>query len=80
MGLKEANSLTAYAEEIRDYLNIELKKLAFKPVEIAFLKALLLGQRQDISFDIYENYKKAGAVHILAISGLHIGILCLVYL
>ena len=75
MGLKEANSLTAYAEEIRDYLNIELKKLAFKPVEIAFLKALLLGQRQDISFDIYENYKKAGAVHILAISGLHIGIL-----
>ena len=74
-GLKKANSLTAYAEEIRDYLNIELKKLAFKPIEIAFLKALLLGQRQDISFDIYENYKKAGVVHILAISGLHIGIL-----
>ena len=75
MGLKKVNSLTAYAEEIRDYLNIELKKLAFKPIEIAFLKALLLGQRQDISFDIYENYKKAGVVHILAISGLHIGIL-----
>ncbi len=37
--------------------------------------ALLLGQRQDLSPDIYQYFQATGTVHILAISGLHIGIL-----
>jgi competence protein ComEC len=37
-----------------------------------------LGQRNDISKETYDDYKNAGAVHILALSGLHIGILILV--
>lgn len=57
----------------------ELDKQSLKPNEIAFLKAIFLGQRQDISFDIYEDYSKAGAIHILAISGLHIGILVMLF-
>ena len=72
------NSITDYAETIREALNKRLEKLPFKAIELAFIKALLLGQRQDISSDVYEAYKKAGAVHILAISGLHIGILLLI--
>ena len=39
------------------------------------MNALLLGQRQDISDELTANYSKAGAVHILAISGLHVGII-----
>ena len=39
------------------------------------MNALLLGQRQDISKELTTNYSKAGAVHILAISGLHVGII-----
>ena len=39
------------------------------------MNALLLGQRQDISKELTANYSKAGAVHILAISGLHVGII-----
>jgi len=72
------NSITGYAETIREALNKRLQKLPFKPIELAFIKALLLGQRQDITADVYEDYAKAGAVHILAISGLHIGILLLI--
>ncbi len=72
------NSITDYAETIREALNKRLQKLPFKPIELAFIKALLLGQRQDIRADVYEDYAKAGAVHILAISGLHIGILLLI--
>ena len=72
------NSITDYAETIREALNKRLQKLPFKPIELAFIKALLLGQRQDITADVYEDYTKAGAVHILAISGLHIGILLLI--
>lgn len=39
------------------------------------IKALLLGQRQDMDKEIKDNYTDAGVVHILAISGLHIAIL-----
>lgn len=39
------------------------------------IKALFLGQRQNIEQETLDNYSKSGAIHILAISGLHIGIL-----
>ncbi|MEO2063165.1 MAG: ComEC/Rec2 family competence protein [Christiangramia sp.] len=55
--------------------NLENKGL--KSQESAILKALLLGERSEISTQLYKNYAAAGAVHILAISGLHIGILLL---
>ena len=71
-------TITAYAETIREALSKRLQQLPFKPIEHAFIKALLLGQRQDITSDVYEAYSKAGAIHILAISGLHIGILLLI--
>ena len=49
----------------------------FKADELAIINALLLGQRQDISDEIYNSYTGAGAIHILAISGLHVGIILL---
>lgn len=42
---------------------------------ISIIKALFLGQRQNIEQETLDNYSKSGAIHILAISGLHIGIL-----
>ena len=71
-------TLIDYTEKIREHLNNQLKQLPFKPIELAFIQALLLGQRQDISSEVYANYAKAGAVHILAISGLHVGIILLI--
>jgi competence protein ComEC len=73
-------TLTGYAELVRETLNKRLQKLAFNPIELAFVKALFLGQRQDITSDIYADYAKAGVVHILAISGLHIGIILMILL
>ena len=71
-------TITGYAQSIRNNLNKRLEILSLKPIERAFVNALFLGQRQDITADVYEAYKKAGAIHILAISGLHIGILLLI--
>ncbi|MGV3460374.1 MAG: ComEC/Rec2 family competence protein [Flavobacterium sp.] len=42
------------------------------------LNALLLGQRQDLEKSINENYINTGVVHILAISGLHFGVLYII--
>tara|TARA_R110002051_G_scaffold70735_1_gene127310 strand:- start:3834 stop:5861 length:2028 start_codon:yes stop_codon:yes gene_type:complete len=52
-----------------------LKKENFGANELAIIQALVLGQRNDISEETYTNYKNAGAIHILAVSGLHIGVL-----
>jgi competence protein ComEC len=41
------------------------------------MNALLLGQRQDLSNELLNKYENAGAIHILAVSGLHVGILLL---
>ena len=40
------------------------------------LKALLAGRREGLDRDIVAAFRTAGASHILALSGLHLGILC----
>ena len=75
---KTSNS-TIYGMAARARVHIikKLQEKNFGTKELGVIQALLLGQRADISEETYDNYKKAGAVHILAVSGLHIGILLL---
>ena len=40
----------------------------------AVLKALIIGDRHEISPALREDFSRAGVSHLLAISGLHIGI------
>lgn len=42
---------------------------------LGVVKALVLGDRSDLTSDIRQNFVQAGAIHILAVSGLHVGIL-----
>ncbi|MHA7942964.1 ComEC/Rec2 family competence protein [Formosa sp. 3Alg 14/1] len=74
----EPSTLSGLAHRINTFVNSKLKTYLFGTDELAVINALLLGQRQDISETLYTNYTKAGAVHILAISGLHVGILLLI--
>jgi competence protein ComEC len=76
----ETNSATTIygaAAATRNKIITKLKKANFGEDELDIIQALLLGQRNDISADTYNDYKNAGAVHILAVSGLHIGVLLL---
>ncbi|PNQ75233.1 competence protein [Hanstruepera neustonica] len=74
--LKTTNpSVLGFANTIRQSIITKLENYNFRPEELAVIKALLLGYRQDISKNLYEDYANAGAIHILAISGLHIGII-----
>jgi len=47
------------------------------PGSAAIVRALILGQRQDIGRDVLLNFQKTGVVHVLAISGLHVGFIVL---
>lgn len=75
--IKKTIRLRLLAHNIRKKIQLSLKKNGFKADELAIINAILLGQRKDISKNLMQNYAKAGAIHILAVSGLHIGILLL---
>lgn len=78
--IKLANNkktLKGYAFIFREKINKALSKHNFSQEELSIINAILLGQRQYISLEVFENYKNAGAIHILAVSGLHIGIVLL---
>lgn len=72
-----ATTIYGAAAALRNKIISKLKKADFGEKELGIIQALLLGQRNDITAETYDDYKNAGAVHILAVSGLHIGILLL---
>jgi len=63
-----------YADRFRTNIISNLKG-TIRPKELAVLNALILGQQQDITSDILKDFQYAGAVHILSVSGLHVGFL-----
>ena len=71
------HTLFGYAALLRENINKHLDNYNFKDSERSIINALLLGQRQDISKEIYDSYTQAGVIHILAVSGLHVGIILL---
>ncbi len=74
----DSKSLKGMAYRFRELCIEKLKEYPFGKDELSVLEAILLGQRNDLSSSTYDNYKDAGAVHILAVSGLHVGIVLLI--
>ncbi|OUS03519.1 competence protein [Flavobacteriales bacterium 33_180_T64] len=73
----QKQTIFGFAERIRNTINEKLSLYHFEPEELVIINALILGQRQDMDRQIYEDYANAGAIHILAVSGLHVGIILL---
>jgi competence protein ComEC len=73
----EKHTVLGYAAKIREYIQNKLKTASFSHDEFAIIEALFLGQRQNVSKDLFQTYSKAGVIHILAVSGLHVGIILL---
>lgn len=71
-------TLFGMAMRFREHIIAKLEQEPFGKDQLGVIQALLLGKRDDISEETYDNYKNAGAVHILAVSGLHVGILLLI--
>ncbi|RAV29751.1 ComEC/Rec2 family competence protein [Sinomicrobium soli] len=69
------NNIYAIAGKLRNDATRLLQKNGFEGDALAVMQALLLGERQDIPDALYNDYAAAGAIHILAVSGLHVGIL-----
>lgn len=70
-------SLWAFFSNFRSKIIQNLEQSQFKKEELNIMIALLLGQQQDISPETLKDYQLAGAVHILSVSGLHVGFILL---
>jgi len=73
-----STSFLGFIAALRLKIQQSLQQYDFSEDELAVMNALLLGQRQEISKELSDNYSKAGAIHILAVSGLHVGIILLI--
>ncbi|MFC1620988.1 ComEC/Rec2 family competence protein [Candidatus Omnitrophota bacterium] len=75
----KSNPILKYTYLLREKLKNQI--LEKMPLESgAFLRAILLGDRSELPKHIQTSFKNSGTVHVLAISGLHIGIIALVFL
>jgi competence protein ComEC len=48
--------------------------------EARFLKGLTIGDRSEISHEVKASFVNAGVMHILAVSGLHVGLITLIFI
>lgn len=68
-------SIKATALKIREILLHQLSKNGVAGDEFSVASALLLGYMGDLSDEITTDYRESGAMHILCVSGLHVGII-----
>ena len=72
---KGKQSINGWANKAKTFTESKIEALDINDTARAFLKAFYLGIRNEIPEDIKTNYKDSGVLHILALSGLHVGIL-----
>ena len=71
---RDGFSLPAFFASMRDSFAAMFYR-NFDEDNAAFLSALLLGDRENLSAETVENFSVSGAAHFLAISGLHLAII-----
>ena len=63
------------ADQYREKITAYYHRLGFSGDELGVLTALTIGEKEELSEEIRETYSVAGASHVLALSGLHVGLL-----
>ncbi|KAB7730083.1 DUF4131 domain-containing protein [Rudanella paleaurantiibacter] len=70
-----ANPVTELATRVNQFADSVFTAQIGSKTEYGIVNAMILGVRDDIDPDLYKSYAAAGAVHVLSVSGLHVGIL-----
>lgn len=70
--------LPRQANLTRKYLEKIFEESLAEPGAAGVLKALVLGEKEDLDPETREIFARAGVMHVLAVSGLHVGIIYLI--
>jgi competence protein ComEC len=70
----QGNEFFAAVYKFRERLMNEIRKFVSTPDELGVAAALLLGYNDFITPDVTRAYAASGALHVLSVSGLHVGV------
>lgn len=69
-----APNLVGFAIELRKSLVVKFQKYLRDPQAASLASTLILGYKSDLSKDVVDAYSKTGTLHVLSVSGMHVGI------
>ena len=76
-GIRKANLLFAFAYRFRQRMMEVMEQCGIDGDELGVGAAILLGYDDSLPAQVRHNYVAAGAMHILCVSGMHVGIIYL---
>ncbi len=76
IGCDQENPIFSALDSFRKKLVIILKNQIPRKSENGFLEALLFGYTEDLDPSLMKSYAYTGVIHIIAISGLHLALIC----
>lgn len=71
---KRISSLWYFGLKAREYVISTLRSSDLTPVSIAVCSALLTGYDDEIDSELMEAFSHSGTLHVLSVSGLHVGL------
>ena len=74
IGHEEDRSLLTIAKRCQYRLHEQYRQMGIEGKELGILSALTLGYRENLDKDVQRSFSVSGAMHVLAVSGLHTGI------
>lgn len=75
-GMPERIGYRAYTARVRKRLVDKYREWGMDGEVLSVISAVTLGYKRDIDGELREKYSASGASHVLAVSGLHVGIMC----
>jgi competence protein ComEC len=73
----DANPIFGFSYRFRDVLLASLQRSGLSDNEFGVAAAILLGYDDNLADEVRKNYVAAGSMHILCVSGMHVGIIYL---
>jgi competence protein ComEC len=78
LGRTRSNPIKSVAEECREKCLEIFRKFKVDGQDFALVSALLLGRTEYLEKEIMKEFSHAGVIHVLSVSGLHVGIMYVV--
>ena len=79
LGVNRANPIYAFSYRLRDFLLETMRALGIGGDEYAVAAAILLGYDDTLPTELRQKYVAAGSMHILCVSGMHVGVVFMVF-
>lgn len=76
---KRVNPIYSFSYNLRDFLLATIRELGISDDEYSVAAAILLGYDDTLPTELRQKYVAAGSMHILCVSGMHVGVIFMVF-